>query len=335
MKANRTYRPHGVNQASDLSSKFVYRLLFYRVFQSSPGRKSLRRKRGIAAPGDRLWQNLNMIFETHEPPAPFNPLVESIFHYKGFQPDHSIERVVPTGHVFLIFELDGMERHTYDSESLEPNATYRKAWISGNHRNHISISAHEDSEMFVIQFKAFGAYPFLQIPQEEIADRVVSGEAFSGKGLIAMREELYEADTSAAKFDVADNWLRTHYDEQCLPPPSLIEVVTKLQSEPASKLNNVIDAFEGSQKHLIAQFKKFVGLTPKQYQRVLRFNDVFVQMQGDQFLSWSDIAYRCGYSDQSHFIREFKNFSGFIPEHFLSEEFAEETPNFFPLDRES
>lgn len=68
-----------------------------------------------------------MEFDTHTPPAPYNDYVESIFHFKGFQPDHSIERVVPSGRVFFLFELDAMERHSYDSETLMPNASFRKA----------------------------------------------------------------------------------------------------------------------------------------------------------------------------------------------------------------
>ncbi len=102
-----------------------------------------------------------MIFETHEPKPPFDGLVESIFHFSNFEPDHSIERVVPTGHVFVIFELDDMERQTFDNETLKPNASYRKAWVTGVHQNYISISAHQQSEMFVIQFTSLGAYPFL------------------------------------------------------------------------------------------------------------------------------------------------------------------------------
>jgi len=274
-----------------------------------------------------------MIFETHEPPAAYRDLIESIFYFKGFQPDHSIERVVPTGHVFVLFELDGLERCTYDAESLEPNATFRRAWVSGLRRNHLSISAHDDSEMFVIQFKAFGAYPFLQQSMDELAERVVAGDQLSGKDLFATRDRLFAATSPKDKFAVADDWLTNHFAAELSPPQSIIDVVASLQAEPAAKLNDVIEAFDGTQKHLISQFKKYVGITPKQFQRILRFNDVFVQMQSDQFLSWSDIAYRCGYSDQSHFIREFKNFSGFIPESFLRENFDEETPNFFPLDR--
>ena len=274
-----------------------------------------------------------VIFETHRPAPPHDTFIESVFHYKGLQPDHSIERVVPTGHVFLIFELDGMERHTFDNETHEPNASYQAVWVSGIQRNYITISAHQNSEMFVIQFKAFGARPFLHLSMDEIADDVCAGARFKGAELLALRERLKNANSSADKFAVADEWLDLRFDASLGPPDSIIDVVDRLHEQPASKLNAVIDTYAGTQKHLINQFKKYIGITPKHYQRILRFNDVFVQMQGDQFLSWSDIAYRCGYSDQSHFIREFKRFSGFNPQGFLKEQFEDEAENFFPLDR--
>lgn len=274
-----------------------------------------------------------MIFETHDSSPPFNSLIESIFHFKGFQPDHSIERVIPTGHVFVIFELDDMERHTFDNDTLKSNASYRSAWVSGVHRNYISISAHQDSEMFVIQFRAFGARPFLHLPMDQIADKVVAGSDILNGELLQLREDIATVATSADKFAVADSWLESRYQEGLVAPQSIVEVVNLLQTQPASKFNEIIAGIAGTQKHLISQFKKFIGITPKQFQRVVRFNDVFVQMQNDQFLSWSDIAHRCGYSDQSHFIREFKHFSGFNPESFLKNKVEGDADNFFPLDR--
>ncbi|MGI9220641.1 MAG: DUF6597 domain-containing transcriptional factor [Woeseiaceae bacterium] len=147
-----------------------------------------------------------MQFETHETGHVAADLVESIFHFQSFQPDHSIERVVPTGHAFVIFELDGMQRHTYDNDTLESYATYLKAWVSGVHQNYISISAHPDSEMFVIQFKAFGAFPFLHKPLHEMAKRVVPAEEFPDAELVALREQLLQAANSGAKFSIADDF---------------------------------------------------------------------------------------------------------------------------------
>jgi len=275
-----------------------------------------------------------LIFETHEPAAPFDSLVESIFHYRDFLPDHSIERVVPTGHAFVIFELDGIERNTFDNETLKPNASFRKAWVSGVHSNYLSISAHQHSEMFVIQFKPFGAYPFLHLPMHHLADKVVPGKDIPKAGLLEFREKLTNAESSLAKFAAVDAWLESRYQEALTAPKSIVDIVERLQAQPAVKLNEVIDHYEGTQKHLISQFKKFIGITPKQYQRILRFNGVFVQIQAQQLLSWSDIAHRCGYSDQSHFIREFRSFSGFNPESYLRQEFGDDASNFFPLDRD-
>ena len=274
-----------------------------------------------------------MIFETCTLNAPFDDLIESIFHFKGFRPDHSIERVVPTGHAFVIFELDGMLRHTFDNESLEPNADFSKAWVSGVHQRYLSISAHDDSEMFVIQFKSFGAFPFLHVPMVEIADRVVEGGSVLNGELLDLRDELKALASTEEKFQLAMDWLRSRYDEKLAPPRGIVDIVGKLQSSPAAKLREIAQGYTGTQKHLISQFRKYVGLTPKQYQRVLRFNDVFTQMQQDHVLRWTDIAHRCGFSDQSHFIKEFKTFSGFNPETFVQQEFDEDSTNFFPLDR--
>ena len=275
-----------------------------------------------------------MHFETHTLRAPFADSIESIFHFKGFQPDHSIERVVPTGHVFLLFELDGMQRNTFDNETLEPNAAFNGAWMSGMHQHYISISAHPDSEMFVIQFKAHGAFPYLHEPIHKYTDRVVPGDQCFGGELIELREKLLAADTSQSKFAVADTWLGSKYRPEFEPPSELAQTVARLRQQPELRFADIVHDYNGTQKKLIDQFKKFVGLTPKTYQRIIRFNEILARIQQDQFVSWADIANLCGYSDQSHFIREFRHFSGFNPEEFIRHGFNEDDPNFFPLDRD-
>lgn len=274
-----------------------------------------------------------MIFESHTPQDPIAPFIESIFHFKDFVPDHSVERVVPTGHIFLLFELDGFERHTFDNHTLEPNGNYSDVWIAGMHRHYISISAHQDSEMFVIQFKPFGAYPFFHLPIAELNERIVPAQELMGGTPIQLRRSLMGTPDSKEKFDLADSWLLERFDETKTPPPDFIALVERLREAPINTMNQLIDSYPTSRKHLIDQFRKYVGLTPKYFQRILRFNEVLRKVHQKKEVSWTEVAYDCGFSDQSHFIKEFRHFSGFNPSEFLKREFDKEEPNFFPLDR--
>ena len=274
-----------------------------------------------------------MIFETHQLPYPLDSFVESVFHFKGFIPDHSIERVVPTGHVFLIFELDGMTRNTFDNKTLEPNGTFTKAWISGVHRNYISISAHHDSEMFVVQFKPYGAYPFLNQPLENLNEKVLPAEKVLGAEVIELRQLLLEASDSKDKFLVVEGWLKGQFDQKAIPPQELVSFYQQMQVDPTACYLETAEGYPNSQKHLIDQFKKYVGLTPKYSQRILRFNEILQKVKQEEKVSWAKIAYECGFTDQSYFIKEFKHFSGFNPQEFIKQDFDQDE-NFFPLDRE-
>lgn len=274
-----------------------------------------------------------MIFEQYNLPTNLKHHIESILYFKGFNPNHSIERIVPTGHVFVIFELDNIPRNTFDNKTLKPLETFTKVWVSGTHRKFISISAHQQSEMLAIQFKPAGAFPFLHCPIQELNDKVVSAIEILGNEIIELREEILIAENPQAKFNLVSNWLEKRSDNKKEAPEYLLDFIERLQNEPVTNLNKIIESYPTTQKQLIEHFKKYVGLTPKYYHRILRFNEILKMINKNERLSWSEIAYSCDYSDQSHFIKEFSLFSGFNPQEFIKMEFSKEQTNFFPLDK--
>lgn len=274
-----------------------------------------------------------MIFNVHTFKEPLVNYMESMFHFKGFMPDHSIERVVPTGHVFVIFELDGMVRNTFDNNTLKPIANFEKVWISGVHENYISISAHPNSEMFVFQFKPFGALPFLHQQVADLSNRVIPAQEIFGDEIILLHKTIKEANTSEEKFNIGETWLKSRIDNDLLPPKALIDFLSELHKQPVVNYTELNSSYPHTQKHLIDQFKKYIGLTPKYYQRMLRFNEILKKIEQKQKVNWPDVALLCRYSDQSHFIKEFHHFSGFNPTEYIKQEFQHEEPNFFPVDR--
>ena len=71
-----------------------------------------------------------------------------------------------------------------------------------------------------------------------------------------------------------------------------------------------------SERQLERQFQKFTGFVPKQFIRINRFNRA-IRLYGNRDFRLIDIALDCGYYDQSHFINDFKQFSGLSPKDFF------------------
>ena len=274
---------------------------------------------------------LDMIFNTHTPLDPLKKHVDVLMYFKDYMPPHSIERVVPTGHIFVIFELDGYPRNTYNAQTLKPEGTYTEVWVSGMHRNYLSISAHEQSEMFIMQFKTAGFSPFINIDVSELTERVIPANIVFGNEILQLRKLIMAEDNAENKFKVAETWLLNKFNEQNIPSEELYDILKKLQQEPAAGLDKILISYPYTQKHLITQFKKHVGITPKYYQRILRFNEILLRIHNKENIAWSEIAYTCGFSDQSHFIKEFKHFSGFNPVEFIYNDYNKQVVNFFPV----
>ena len=73
-----------------------------------------------------------------------------------------------------------------------------------------------------------------------------------------------------------------------------------------------------SQRTFINTFAREVGMTPKLYSRVRRFNRALRMVHRREDVDWTDVALACGYFDQSHLIRDFRAFAGLSPSSYLA-----------------
>lgn len=275
-----------------------------------------------------------MLFEQYIPDDDQAEFVQCFIYYKGFQPEHQIERVVPDGSIYLIFELDGYTRHVFDNDSLEPTTEFRACWLSGAHTEYLSISAHEDSEMFVIQFKPAGAVRLLQSDVSRFSNQVIPAADLFSNATLTLRLELLAARTPTDKFECARRFLSAHCREKDSVDTIVTKLVAAIQENSTSKLKDLIADAGYSQKQLIHHFKQRVGLTPKAFQRIVRFNELLPKIMEQKTVAWNKISVECDYFDQSHFIKEFKRFCGYSPGQFLVEQQDHDAVNFFPLTEE-
>ncbi len=276
-----------------------------------------------------------MIFKQFPPEAELEEYIECFIYFKGYTPEHSIEKVIPDGSINLIFELDGYERNVFDNETLTPKQTFTKVWLSGIQKKYISISAHKDSEMFVIRFRPGGAYPFFNQAINDFTDKVSPAEEILSDEIFKLRDNLLNAAEPEDKQTIANKWIEAKFNKSRKPKEAIFESIQKIVNDPHFQENNLAELIKESgysQKQFISLFKEYVGIAPKYFQRIIRFTEILAKIHKNEKLSWTEISYDCGFYDQAHFIKEFQHFCGVNPEAHLDNPLINERVNFFPVD---
>lgn len=259
-----------------------------------------------------------MIFEIHIPAFPLNQFIESFIYYKDYNPDHTVDRFLPDGNVNVVFDLTDYPKFIYDNNTLKEIQACKNVWFSGIRNNYITIPSGRDSEMFIINFHKGRAYPFVEMPLNQLTDYVVDGNLVMTNEILNMRETLLSLVFIQQKFLFAENHLLKMFGHKLVVNPFVDYAVNQILHMPNQMSIDRISKKVGySQKHLIKIFKEHVGLSPKSFLKIIRFQKAIHEIEQNKTANWTNIAFDSGYYDQAHFINDFKCFSGFTPTQYL------------------
>jgi AraC-like DNA-binding protein len=262
-----------------------------------------------------------MIFQHHVPGPPLGSFVQLLWLYKSYQPAHMHrkERLMPDGLVALVINLRDDVTRTYDRVHIEKCHTMPGAVVCGVHTENFVIDTEEQAEVVGVQFRPGGAFPFLGVPPSETHNLHVPLEDLWGSFAKEVRELLLGARTAAETFEILERALlaraRSGFDKH----PAVAFALKEFQAAPHGKTIGVVTEQIGlSARRFADVFAKEVGLTPKLFCRVRRFQRVLRVIRVGQEIDWAEIALSCGYYDQAHFNHDFRAFSGINPSTYLA-----------------
>ncbi len=259
-----------------------------------------------------------MIFDIHIPKMPLGRHVDKFLYFEQADTPYLIERFLPDGNVELVFTLKDEPQFVYDNDTLEKMQKCEGGWASGVRTKPISIPSGQDSKMFVVIFRKGMAYPFFPLPMDELRDSVVEADLIWGNTAGTFREKLMAAPDSESRFEVAEQFLLSLLHKSHVDTGFVEYGVSKIIADPSGlSLDTLSNEIGYSRRHFIKKFKAGVGLSPKPYMRVLRFQKAIEEIETGE-IDWAGIALDCGYYDQSHFINDFRTFSGFTPSDYLA-----------------
>jgi AraC-like DNA-binding protein len=257
-----------------------------------------------------------MAYIFHVPSPPLNFYINR-FYYPDGSTLPAREKILPLPALDLKINFGGAFQ-VYRADHGEPFAALTESWVLGLWSTPHIVDWPLDIQYIGVSFKPGAAYLFLQIPLSELQNQVVSLDAIWGGFAAEIRERLYLAPTIQSRFALLEELLLARLKGT----PQGLKAVQYAVGE----LARVHDAFPIrelshrmglSQKHLITQFRQMVGCTPKELARLYRFAQVLEGIDPIQPVDWTLVAHQFCYHDQSHFIHDFKEFTGHTPTNYL------------------
>jgi AraC-like DNA-binding protein len=248
------------------------------------------------------------------PRPPLSNFVELLWLYEGYSQPHDKERLLPDGSMELVVNLKEDEARVYDRRDPSKFQSTRGALLVGVQSEYFVLDTAEQQSVVGVHFKPGGAFPFFKMPAGEFHNQHLSLDLLWGNSARELRERLLEAATPERKFEILEESLLAHASKPLLRHPAVdfaIQEFGDLRRAPS--IAQVTAQIGLSSRRFLDVFNDQVGLTPKLYCRVQRFQNVLrrIGMRGN--VDWTDLALSCGYFDQAHFIHDFGAFSGLSP----------------------
>lgn len=228
-----------------------------------------------------------------------------------------VQRIVPSGLMDLMFYLGDKPEIADESRDLSECAV-----VSGQQTGFFDIVVTGKMTLFSITFKPFGAKMFFNLPSSEFLNQYVPLKFFLKEPVGQIESELHEAASFAEKVAVAERFLFNLLKRnQC--EHDLHRVMHSINVINQNKGIVNIDALATeaclSRKQFERTFSAFIGASPKQFLKTLRFQNSLHQKQRNKNIQLTCLAHTCGYFDQSHMIGDYKAMSGKTPSQYFAE----------------
>jgi AraC-like DNA-binding protein len=257
-----------------------------------------------------------MTYLSYIPAPPLNAYIDDLYYLDG-PAAYPRQKVLPVASSNLMINL-GEPFDVYAPDQEKPFITCTDSWWVGIWNTYHSVDWTPTVKFYGVHFKPGGAYPFLQFPLSEVNGQVIPLDVVWGGAAGEIRERLLVAPTPQAGFALLEQSLMARF---CEAPYNLNTVQYALveiaQHQGALSIRELSDQIGFSQNHLKNQFKRFVGIPPKEVARFYRFAHVLRALNSKHLVDLTSLAHRTQFYDQSHFNRDFIAFTGYRPTEYI------------------
>lgn len=259
-----------------------------------------------------------MAYYSYTPGPPLSEFIDSFWLCEDAQSPRK-ERILPSGTIELVINLREDEVRIHNSIQPDCYKRFPGAIVSGTYSAAFVIDALQHASMLGVHFKPGGSVSFIGALASEVTDTHAGLEVFWGRPALELRTRLCEAATPREKFRLVEEMLIRR-----LRQPVKVHAAVPMALNVFGQMGGGLSVREAareaglSQRQFIRVFTDYVGLTPKFFCRILRFQRARALADASTRLNWAHLAAAAGYFDQSHLIHEFQELCGLSPAEYLA-----------------
>lgn len=251
------------------------------------------------------------------PSAPLSDYVQMFWYWEGYHPPHPKERILPHGTMELVMNLADEPLYISYPEDGFTVQCFDSPIVSGARSKYFVIDTQQPASILAVWFKFGGAFPFFNAGGHELRNLHVPLDAFWGQQAHDIYHQLLDAPSTLVRFHLLEDALTTRLMTSADRHPAVNYALRLFARDPQNmNIGQVVDKIALSPTRFIQVFREDIGLTPKLFTRIRRFQEalkVIANSPNLQTINWADIALTCGYFDQSHLINDFRAFAGISP----------------------
>lgn len=261
-----------------------------------------------------------MNYQTYKPHSDLQTIVKCYWTLEvPAQQDTQRQLILPDGCVDMCFILgDDIKRYTDDKDFIiQP-----RQMLLGQITEQFYIEPTGYVDTFAIRFYPYGFANFIDLPLKELGNKETPlNKLFGDERVGQLSQEINKAKTTSDRICIIEKFLIDRlYSKATIDNIVKSTIDTMFSSKGSKPLNAILKNDLTKRRQLERNFAKQIGLSPKQLSKVIRLQATLQMLLNKSTETLTGIAYENEYYDQTHFIKDFKEFTGITPKEFLTDD---------------
>ncbi len=256
-----------------------------------------------------------MNYETFEPTFELKAFIKCYWMLENAEKEISEKQtIVPDGCMEIIFHYGDLYKQYIDNKNsiIQP-----RCFVIGQLTRPLVIEPTGKTGIFSVRFHPNGFLPLTTIPIKEMENTAVSLERLFGEEGLEIEQKILTATSTTDRITLIEAFLTNRLtDTATIDRIVKLTVTTILTAKGRLSVDTLTQQANTNRRQLERKFSTAIGLSPKQLSKTIKLQATLNMLLNKKFTSLTDLAYENDYYDQAHFIKNFKELTGFTPKEF-------------------